>query len=103
MTDNPLQDTLDTILERGFWNMDPDYDGGCPCSSFTLDGIHFATHCWRVGLCCQYSGLHIWRDNGDTAGLTILGEALLKAENGVCALWAERDEWTLKLDAYHDE
>lgn len=34
-------------------------DGSCPCAHGQIFGITIDTHCWRSGMCCQYSGVHI--------------------------------------------
>jgi hypothetical protein len=33
-------------------------DGGCPCGEAEWKGFRFRIHCWRVGLCCPFSGVH---------------------------------------------
>lgn len=39
-----------------------DYEGSCPCSRFTVEGTTFEAHCWRVGMECEYAGLHFEGD-----------------------------------------
>lgn len=34
------------------------YEGGCPCSSFTLEGTRIELHCWRVCLDHPGCGIH---------------------------------------------
>ena len=55
--------SVDEILANDYpLRLDPDYDGGCPCTDIWIDrtaSVH--THCWRVQ-CeygCEYSGVHV--------------------------------------------
>lgn len=34
-------------------------EDGCPCGEARWKGFEFHTHCWRTGMCCAYSGVHI--------------------------------------------
>ena len=38
--------------------LDPDFDGSCPCATFTFRGHRFEAHCWRGCSQCEYVGLH---------------------------------------------
>ena len=79
--------------EALFWGLDPEYDGGCPCfGPVRLDDVNVELHCWRVGHCCEYSGLHVWRDDGSTEGLRKMAEALL--EDVILPIW-DNTEWTI--------
>ena len=42
-----------------------DYDGGCLCCR--IDGVGFLVevHCWRSGMCCEFSGIHVTGDIDD--------------------------------------
>lgn len=54
---------LDIIKKHGIDNLG-DSDGSCPCTHFRIGGINVEIHCWRVGNCCEFSGVHVWRDDG---------------------------------------
>ena len=32
---------------------------GCPCMDISWKEFKFHSHCWKTGLCCEYSGVHI--------------------------------------------
>ena len=49
-----------------YLELDPRYDGGCPCAMFEVDGTLFEAHCWRVCPTCRYAGLH-YRGSEETA------------------------------------
>ena len=36
-------------------------DHSCPCCNGEIFGIKIDIHCWRSGMCCPFSGVHIWR------------------------------------------
>ncbi len=33
-------------------------EAGCPCGEYEDENVRIDTHCWRVGNCCAYSGVH---------------------------------------------
>ena len=42
-------------------NLDPDFDGGCPCATLNGDDFTIYIHCWRTNrnCCCRHAGIHV--------------------------------------------
>lgn len=40
-------------------SFDPTYASSCPCARIEGDGFRIDVHCWRIGHCCRWSGVHV--------------------------------------------
>lgn len=54
---------IDAALDGyGVLALGENYEGSCPCSSFTLDGTRVELHCWRVDTSHDGCGIHFEGD-----------------------------------------
>ena len=62
--------TIDEILASNSpLNLDPDFDGGCPCAKLEGDGFSIDIHCWRTSrnCSCRNAGIHVYGIEGEMA------------------------------------
>ena len=93
----PLKPVVEIVKEIGIFSL-LNYDGSCPCGNCQIQGINIETHCWRVGSCCKYSGVHVWieddDDPADTAELKAIAKEVKKQMKNI---WFNTD-WAIKLE-----
>lgn len=56
--DPGLVELGDRMTGWDYLNLDPSFDGSCPCAAFEVEGVKFEAHCWRLCERCEYAGLH---------------------------------------------
>lgn len=75
--------------------IDPEFDGSCPCSDIEGDGFTIKTHCWRTSRdnCdCEFSGIHVDGNIPDYKSIPLAFHVL--AHNG----WLDHTHWTILIN-----
>lgn len=85
----------EVLLHENPLQLDPAWDGGCPCATIEGAGFRIAVHCWRVGGgCCEYSGVHVTGDLPEKLRLRMARHV------AVCSGWWGHTDWKFSLEEY---